>query len=144
MSPALNWPLSWSYYCTFCQLAFFLRFRLTIYYLLEGKEQNGISYSDWFRQCNRNLVRKRILFEEHISYVHDNFLSTRGHSLLPFECSIDMQRLPGRSTRRVMGRNVFLGASTETAAHPAAWRRLICMNKCPCFSIWPSCFFFGL
>ena len=83
-------------------LAFFLL------HLLEGKEQNGSSYN-----------RERFLFEEHISYLHDILPSTQLQRRVHFERGIDMQRLPGLSTQRIMGKNVFLGASTETAARSA-------------------------
>ena len=78
-------------------------------YLLEGKEQNVFSYN-----------RERFLFEKRISYLLDILSSTQvPPKLVHFERGIDMQRLPGLSTRRIMGSNVFFGASTETAARSA-------------------------
>ena len=46
----------------------------------------------------------------------DIFSSATRKSLVPFECGIDVQRLPRCSTRYIMGRIVFFGAPTETVA----------------------------
>ena len=85
---------------------------------------------------------KRFLFEELRTQGDDILSSTskewhENEALVPFECSIGMQRLSRCSTWHVMGGIGFFVASTETVACFAVWKQNIRMCKCPFFSIWP-------
>ena len=110
---------------------------------LDSKKKDGL-YSD--RTHKGRCNRERFLLKEPISDdddIHPSTFPVWQQLEKPFERGIDMQGFPGRSTRRIMGKIVFLGSSTRTAARSAGWRRRIRMCECPCFPIvWPYNFVF--